>query len=154
MSLEENKMIVRRFIEAYNARNLEVFKELVAADYVDHTHQQRGRNNFKHLFTLAFQAFPDWHEQIEDLIAESDKVWVCVKATGTHTGEWSLFGVPFSPTGKNITMRMVFLWRIRDGQLAEGWEVDDELDFFKQLGIIEYTEKGKKLFPDDAMVRD
>jgi len=150
MSLEENKAIVRRFIEAYNARNLEIFEDLVAVDYIDHTHQQRGRDNFIHLFTLAFRAFPDWHEQIEDLIAEKDKVWVCVKATGTHTGEWSLSGVPFPPTGNKITMRMVFLWRIVDHRLAEGWEVDDELDFFTQLGIIEYTEKGKKLFSDDA----
>ena len=55
-----------------------------------------------------------------------------------------------APTGKKVKMMMVFIWRIADGKLEEGWEVDNELDFFKQLGIIKYTEKGKKLFPEDA----
>ena len=41
-------------------------------------------------------------------------------------------------------MMMVFIWRIVNGQLTEGWEVDDNLDFLKQLGVIEYTEKGKE----------
>jgi C-1 hydroxylase len=151
MSPEENKAIVQRFIEAYNTRNLDEFDELVAPDYIDHTHRQRGLESFKQLFRLAFKAFPDWHEHIEDIIAEGDKVWVCVTATGTHTGEWNLSGVPLPPTGRKVTMRMVFIWRIASGRLAEGWEVDADLDFLKQLGVIEYTEKGKKLFPEAVM---
>jgi len=143
---ERNKAIIRRFIEAYNKRNFDVFEELVAADYVDHTHQTKGREDFKHLFTLAFNGFPDWYEHIEEIIAEGDKVWVRVIATGTHTGEWNLFGVPLPPTGKKVTMEMVFIWRIIDGKLVEGREVDDSLDFLRQLGVVEYTEKGKKLF--------
>ncbi|KDE55412.1 ester cyclase [Methanoculleus sp. MH98A] len=150
MSLEGNKAIVRSFIEAYNGRNLDLFDELVVPDYVDHTHQQQGRDSFKQLFTLAFTAFPDWHERIEDIIAEGDRVWVRVTATGTHTGEWNLSGVSMPPTGRKVTMTMVFIWRIAGGKLAEGWEVDEELDFLKQLGVIEYTKKGKELFPEDA----
>ena len=150
MSPEENKAIVRRFIDAYNTRNLDLFEDLVAPDYVDHTHHLHGREHLKQLFTVAFKAFPDWHEHIEDIIAEGDKVWVCVKATGTHTGEWNLSGVPLPPTGRNVTMMMVFIWRIVHGTLAEGWEVDNELGFLRQLGVIEYTEQGKKIFPEDV----
>jgi len=144
--VEENKRVLRRFIEAYNDRELNVFEELVALDFVDRTHNQRGREKFKELFTMAFKGFPDWHETIEDMVAEGDKVWVRVKATGTHTGEWNLFGVPLPATGNKITMSMVFMFRIANGKLVEEDEVDDQLDFFKQLGFIEYTEKGKKLF--------
>ncbi len=150
MSPEENKAVVRRFIEAYNTRNLDAFDKLVAPEYVDHTHRQKGLESFRQLFTLAFTAFPDWHERIEDIIAEGDKVWVRVTATGTHTGEWSLSGVPLPPTGRKVSMRMVFIWRLENGRLAEGWEVDEDLDFLKQLGIIEYTETGKRIFPEDA----
>ncbi len=148
MSLEENKAIVRRFIDAYNKHDVTLMDEFIAPDYVDHTHQQQGREKFIQLFSLAFDAFPDWHETIEDIIAEGDKVWVRVKATGTHTGEWNHFGVQFPPTGKKLTMMMVDIWRIVNGKLVEGSEVDDSLDFLKQLGAIEYTEKGKKLFPE------
>jgi len=151
MSLEENKALVRRFIEAYNTRNLDLFDDLVAPDYVDHTHRQHGLESFKRLFQLAFKAFPDWHEHIEEIIAEGDKVWVCVTATGTHTGEWNLSGVPLPPTGRKVTMRMVFIWRIVDGRLVEGREVDDALDLLTQLGVIEYTEKGKKLYPEAVL---
>lgn len=84
MSAEENKAIVRRFIKAYNNRNLDVFEELVAEDYVDHTHEQQGRDIFKQLFTLAFEGFPDWYESIEDMIAEGEWVWVRVSYRNTH----------------------------------------------------------------------
>jgi C-1 hydroxylase len=150
MSLEQNKAIVRRFVDAYNHRNMDIFDDLVAADYYDYTHQQKGRKELKQLFTLAFDAFPDWHEAIEDMIAEDDRVWVRVKATGTHSGDWNHFGAKFPATGKKLVMEMVFLWRIVDGKLAEGAEVDDQTDFLRQLGAIEYTEQGRKLFPETA----
>jgi predicted ester cyclase len=143
MSAEENKAIVRRFMDAYNNRKMDIFEELVASDYVDHGFEQQGRDKLKQLFTMAFEGFPDWYEAIEDIIAEGDKVWVHVKATGTHTGAWNLSGVELPPTGEKVTLRMVFIWRIANGQLVEGWEVDDNLDFLKKLGVVEYTEKGK-----------
>jgi predicted ester cyclase len=150
LSAEENKTIIRKFIDAYNNRKLDIFEELVAPNYVDHTHQQQGRDNFKQLFALAFEGFPDWHETIQDMIAEGEWVWVKVTATGTHTGSWNLFGVPLSPTGNKVTLPMVFFFRVVEGKLVEGGELDDQLDFFKKLGFIAYTEKGKQLFPQDA----
>jgi len=146
MSLEENKAIVRRFIEAYNKHDLSSFEDFVAPDFVDHTHQQQGLESLKQLFAMAFKAFPDWHETIEDIIAEGDKVWIHVKTTGTHTGEW--MGIP--PTGKKVTTEMVDIYRIVNGKHVEGRFVVDQLDFLKKLGLVEYTEKGKKLFPEDA----
>ncbi|MGI9647777.1 MAG: ester cyclase, partial [Acidimicrobiia bacterium] len=64
MSAEENKAIVRRFMEAYNNRELEIFDELVADEYIDHVFEERGREHLKTLFTTAFEAFPDWYESI------------------------------------------------------------------------------------------
>ena len=142
MSLEKNKEIVRKFIEAYNTRNLDLLDDLFAPDYVDHTHQQQGLESLKQLFNIAFKAFPDWHETIEDIIAEGDKVWIRAKSTGTHTGEF----MGIAPTGKKITMMFADMFRIVNGKVVEYWEVRDGLDYNKQLGIIEYTEQGKKLF--------
>jgi predicted ester cyclase len=141
---EENKAVIRKFIDAYNNRNMDVFEELVAPDYYDHLFQQKGRDKFKEMFTMAFEGFPDWYEAIQDIIAEGDKVWVWIKATGTHTNEWDLFGVSMPPTGNKVEMNMVFIWRLEDGKLVEGWEVDDNLEILKQLGVVEYTEAGKE----------
>jgi len=145
VSAEANKALVRRFIQAYNDRELDIFEELVAEDYVDHIFDQTGRDALKSLFTMAFDGFPDWYEAIEDIIAEDDRVWVRVRATGTHTGDWDLLGAKLPATGKSVVLNMVFIWRIADGQLAEGWEVDDNLGFLKELGVVEYTELGKPL---------
>jgi len=141
MSLEENKAIVRRFVEAYNKRNLNLFDDLLAPDYFDHT-SKVGIEGLKQLMNMAFKAFPDLHETIEDIIAEGDKVWVRITFTGTNTGEW----LGFAPTGKKVTAKNVDTYRIVNGKLAEYWNVTDASDFNKKLGIIEYTEKGKQLF--------
>ncbi len=145
MSLEENKAIVRRFIESYNNRNLDLIDDFVAPDYVDHTNKV-DRDGLKQLFNMGLKAFPDWHETIEDIIAEGDKVWVRLAYTGTHKGEF--FGL--TPTGKKITAKDVDIYRIVNGKLAEYWSVTDNVDMLKQIDAIEYTEKGKKLFPEDV----
>jgi len=69
--------------------------------------------------------------------------------TGTNTGEWEFLGITFAPTGKKITWTAVHIFRIVDGKIVERKSVRDALDFFVQLGVIEYTEKGRKLFPED-----
>jgi len=145
MSLEENKAIVRRWIEAYNKRNLDLIDDFVAPDYVDHTNKV-DREGLKQLFAMGLKGFPDWHEIIEDIIAEGDKVWVRIAYTGTHTGEFMGLG----PTGNKITTMAVDIYRIVNGKLAEYWNVTDNVNILKQIGAIEYTEKGKKLFPEDA----
>jgi len=145
LSAESNKALVRRFMDAYNHREMEVFEELVAEDYIDHVFEQTGRDALKSLFTMAFEGFPDWYEAIEDIIAEDDRVWLRVRATGTHTGDWDLLGVKLPATGKSVELNMVFIWRIADGQIAEGWELDDNMPFLQALGVVDYTEFGKPL---------
>jgi len=75
-------------------------------------------------------------------------VWFHFKVTGTHTGEWAIFGVISAPTGKKISYTGVGIWRIVDGKVVERKSVRDMLDFLKQLGVIEPTEKAKKVFRD------
>ena len=146
MSLEENKVIVRKVIEAANTQDPSSMDDLVAPDFVDHTRQLRGLDALKQFATMIFKSFSDFHETIEDIIAEGDKVWVRIKITGTHTGEFR----GLAPTGKKFTETSVDILRIVNGKLVEGWNVTDTLDFLKQLGVIEYTEKAKKLFPQDV----
>ena len=141
MSLEENKGIVRKWFEATNEQNLSLYDDLVATDFVDHTRQIQGLENVKQFVTMVFKAFPDFHAEIEDIIAEGDKVWVRVKITMTHALEYR--GI--APTGKKITETSVSINRIVDGKIVEQWYVTDDMDFYKQLGVIEY-----KGFPDEV----
>ena len=149
MLLEENKAIVRRWIEEVNNRNLAVLDELIAPDFFHPTHQLRGPEGMKQFYTMFLRGFPDCHESLEDIIAEGDKVWHRFKTTGTHTGEFVFGTIKLAPTGKKFTMTGVNFWRIVDGKVVEKEGVYDQIDFLKQLGVIEYTEKAKKLFPED-----
>jgi C-1 hydroxylase len=88
MSFEENKAIVRKVTEAENNRDLTVIDELISPTYFNQSNQIRGPEGYRQFLTKLFKAFPNWHETIEDIVAEGDKVWVRFTATGTHVGEW------------------------------------------------------------------
>ena len=150
MSLEENKAIVRRWIEELNRRNLAVLDELVAPDFFHPTWQLRGPEGYKQFFTMMLKGFPDLHETVEDIIAERARVWHRFECTGTHTGEFGFGPIRLAPTGKSVTWTGVNFWRIVDGKVVEKESVYDMLDFLKQLGVIEYTEEAKKFFPKDV----
>jgi predicted ester cyclase len=144
--LEENKAIVRRFVEAYNKHKFA--DDLVSPDYVDpNLPQLGGREGLKQIMNMFFKAFPDFHETIEDIIAEGDKVWVLLTYTGTQTGEW----MGLAPTGKKIMCRAIDIYRIVNDKIKECFRVPTpDFAFFKQLGFIEPTEKGKKFFSEEA----
>jgi parallel beta-helix repeat protein len=114
----------------------------------------QGLEKYKQFLTVLLKAFPDWHETIEDIIAEGDKVWCRFRATATQTGEYRgyfpLSGkkITLAPTGKKITPAGFIAYRIVNGKIVEGWEVSNLLDIYTQLGVIEPTEKAKELFPE------
>ena len=128
MSLEENKMLVRKWIDVYNTHNLDSFDEFIAPNYIDHTNKV-DREGLRQLFIMAFNAFPDWHETIEDIIAEGDKVWIYVNYSGTHTGEF--MGVP--PTGKKLIVVGVSIFYIKDGNIIREWGEMDITGLMQQL---------------------
>jgi len=57
-----------------------------------------GPEELKQLFSIYFNAFPDLHADIEDIIAEGDRVAIRVMCRGTHKGE--IMGI--APTGRQI----------------------------------------------------
>ena len=147
MSSEKNKAFIRSLYEAFNKHNVDLLDDFIAPDFVDLAMQLRGLDRFKKFEVSFIKSFPDYSETIEDLIAEGDKVWVHFKVTGTHKGEWNFFGITFPPTGKRVTYTGVNIWWVVDGKVVERKTVRDMLDFLRQLGVIEPTEKVKKLFP-------
>jgi len=149
MSLEENKAIVRGVIEAENKHNPALMDEFIALDFVsdpDTPAEVRGLESLKQIYTQYYKGFPDLIGTIEDIIAEGDEVWVRYTGTGTHTGEF----MGIAPTGKKVTLKAFCIYRIVDTKVVEWRQVVDMLDFYKKLGVIEYTETGKKLFPEDV----
>jgi steroid delta-isomerase-like uncharacterized protein len=143
MSLEENKAILRRLAEAINEKDLNALDDIMAPDFVDPEQNLSGLDSFKKYESMFLNAFPDMHMTIKDIIAKDDKVWASIEVIMTHKGEFR--GIP--PTGNKIKLTSFQIWRIAEGKIAERQsQVWDFMDFYKHLGIIQYTEKGKKLF--------
>lgn len=68
---------------------------------------------------------------IEDVVAEGEKVLVRLTIRGTHRGE--LMGV--APTGRPVEVAVLDLFRIRGGRIAEHWALLDNLGMLRQLGV-------------------
>ena len=143
MGTNENKAIVRRFIEqAFNDGNLAVIDELVASGFINHVAPAdvHGRDGMKTFVTTYRTAFPDYACTIDDQVAEGDKVVTRWTVRGTQQGE--LMGIP--PTGKQVRLPGVVVDRIANGQLVETWLQADVLGMLQQLGVVPASEPAER----------
>jgi steroid delta-isomerase-like uncharacterized protein len=131
-----NKTLVTEFIDALFTRGeLNAVDRYLAPGFVNHDPFPgfaSDREGFRRIGQVFRQAFPDWHSQLEALIAEGDLVAERFTARGTHQGE--LMGV--APTGREVTLAGINIFRVQDGQLVERWGRTDDLGLLQQLGIV------------------
>jgi predicted ester cyclase len=146
VSLKNNKEIQRKFVEEFNKRNLDALDKFFTTDYVDHYDDIQGIENVKKFLNILIKSF-DLRITINDVIAEGDKVWARYTFTGKHVGDYR----GLAPTGEKLTESVVYIFRMDKDKIAEAWAIADELDFLKKLGVIEYTEKAKKLGGDKSV---
>ena len=140
MSIEENKAIVRRWLEeCYNEGHVAVADELIAANYVNHSAphgQTPGLQGEKAYITSIRSAFPDIHLAIEDQIGEKDKVVTRLIATGTYHG--GVGDIPSTAVvGKLVRVTEILIHRISAGKVVEGWIEFDQMGLWRQLGVIQ-----------------
>jgi steroid delta-isomerase-like uncharacterized protein len=144
MSAKDLKALERRFFEEWNkgkAAAMAAIDKTCAADIVWHSAGEdiRGLKDFKKSMGEFFDAFPDNHFAIDDMIVEGDKVAVRYRITGTHKGEF--MGIP--PTNKKVTLWAIEIDRIAAGKFVEGWIRFDTLGWMQQLGVIPTPGKAK-----------
>ena len=133
---ESNKAVVRRYVEEIlNQGNLALADELFSADSIWHGPsfpELRGREARKEHFASWRRAFPDQLLNVDELVAEGDKVVLRWSMTGTHQGEF--WGV--APTGKKVSFGGTSTFRIAGGIITEEYIQYDALGFMQQLGVV------------------
>src|SRR5262245_14580084 len=137
MSTERNKAVVRRlFDEVWNTGSLDRIDELYAAsfvaDYRPYAPLRHGHDAIKGMVQRAHAAFSDFHEELEEMVAEGDKVVVRFTITGTQRGQWG----PLPPTGKPVRFEEIVILRLVDGKVAEQRGLPDNLAALRQLGVV------------------
>ncbi len=135
MTEEEIRDLVERFTtEAWNGSNLDLVDELFAPDYVGHDAPRpepvRGPEGMKDFLRMYHHAFSDALITLDDVIIAGDKVVTRWTGRGTHDGD--LMGIP--PTGTSVAFTGIRIFRVANGQIAEGWVVWDTFGLMRQLG--------------------
>jgi steroid delta-isomerase-like uncharacterized protein len=132
VNIEANKTLVRRYIELWETGHLPLADEILAAEFIDHTHPDRppGPEPVKQEVTTFRTAFPDAHATIEEMIGEGDLVAFRFVLRGTYLGPFA----GFSPTGKVAIVTGVDFVRIADGKICELWSVQDTFSWAQQIG--------------------
>jgi steroid delta-isomerase-like uncharacterized protein len=135
MSLEQNKDLVRRFVEEMqNQHDLAALDRFFSQDFVDHAGFAHPPTlaGAREFFIMFFAAFPDVHFTIHRQVAECDKVMTHKTCRATHQGP--LWGIP--ATGKSVTFDVIDIFTVANGQLTEHWAVADFLSMMQQLGVV------------------
>lgn len=132
MESEANKALVRRYVELWTTGNLALADEVLAADFVDHTHPEftPGPGSVKQAVKDFRTAFPDASVTIEHILCEGDMVAFRAVIRGTHQQPFA----GFYPTGKEVVFRGTDFIRIANGKLVELWNCQETLNFVVQLG--------------------
>ena len=129
---EENKALVRRVMVEIPAWDWEAASKLHSPDFIyhgPHESMTMTREELGQAIDGLQSAFPDFRREINDMVAEGDKVAVRMTYYGTHKGEYE--GIP--ATGKKTASEAIVILRIVDGKIVEGWEQYDEFSFRQQL---------------------
>ena len=133
---EANKALVRRYYdELWNRRAIDKIDEILTPDVTFHGSlgmSATGHQGFIAYAETVRAAFPDFHNTIEELVAEETKLVACLTYRGTHQG--TLFDVP--PTGRTIEYAGMALFLFRDGLISHLWVLGDRLSLLRQLGAV------------------
>jgi steroid delta-isomerase-like uncharacterized protein len=133
---DRNKQLVDTFVqELFTHGDLDAVERHTTPDFVHHDPPfggvPEGREGLRAMGTMIRAAVPDWHSDLELLVAEGDHVAERFTASGTHRGE--LLGV--APTGKTLVLPGINIFRIEGDRIAEMWSRLDTLGLLRQLGL-------------------
>jgi predicted ester cyclase len=136
MSTEENKALVLQLMHLQENGDLNTADQFIAHNWVNHDPSMpplQGYEGFKQLNTQFRSAFPGFRMEIEDILAEGDKVAGRIRFRATNTGSFQ--GMP--PTGKAVDVTGAGIFRVVDGRVTDNWVNFDMLGLLQQLGVVQ-----------------
>lgn len=134
--------LVRRFYEElWNEWRLDIADEILAEDVRFRGSlgsHERGRAAFTAYVERVRGAFPDWHNQVDDLFTAGDRVVARLTWTGTHRGPFA----GLAPTGSRVSYVGAGLFTITRDRIAVAWIVGDTQELWRSLGVFDPPLRG------------
>ena len=134
ITLNSNRDVVKKYHEIWSNGQVTELDKILAPDFVCHFIngiEWKGIEGANNSITSHRKSFPDWKEEIVDMISEGDKVVTRYKSTGTQQGTFN----GLDPTGKKVTIYETSIYRIANGKIAEQWGFPDALSLNNQLEV-------------------
>ncbi len=128
MSIDQNKAVVRRFMqEVLVKQNYSILDEVITPDYVNHGMQGMaisGREGLLGMQSMMSKQFPDLKITIDilDLISEGDKVIVRAITRAKNAG-------------KEVSGEGLGEYRLVNGKIAEDWPLTGAMELMAQVGV-------------------
>jgi steroid delta-isomerase-like uncharacterized protein len=145
-TVAENKDLVRRYVQAVDAHDLDTLTRLVADDVRNHAAipEAQGVAGMRTIFQKLFTGMPDLRTTCEELIAEGDRVVARVTVRGTQTGPLAFAVAPLPATGRSVQTEQIHVMRIKDGKIVEHWAGRDDVGMLRQLGLLPFAKESGK----------
>jgi steroid delta-isomerase-like uncharacterized protein len=117
----EPKAVVRRLVdEVINGADLDLLDEIAVAKLAP---------KLRRAFSEFRAAFPDWHQELVEIVAEDATVVARFRCTGTHRGAWQ----GLEPTGRTMRVDEVYFFGVTDGRIDRMWGLEDTWTRLRQL---------------------
>ena len=124
-SAAANKELLRQFYkQVFCDWNMTMVDEFMSPDFISHDWPEGGPigpQAFRDFYAMIRSVAPDARYEVDDLIAEGNKVVVQWRMLGTHQGRFR--GI--DPTGRAVVLKGIAIYRVEDGKLKERWVVSD-----------------------------
>ena len=138
--LKRNENVVRDFVESINRGDVRSAL-LDFAEDAKNFGRPVGREGFRQVLEDILTTFPDWHTEIEEMVAKGDSVIVRLKVSGTHRGIGKLpvnggMLVGVAPTQKHFEVLHIHWFKLRDGKIVDHYAARDDIDMMRQLGLL------------------
>jgi predicted ester cyclase len=136
-AFERNKAVVYELTEqVWNRRALDRIPEFYApeyvADYRPYAPVREGHAAIRGMVERAWEAFPDYHEELHEIIAEGSFVVARFTISGTQAGPWGVL----PPTGRTVSFDEIVILELRDGKVVRQRGIPDNLTALRQLGVL------------------
>lgn len=135
--MTHNKQLVEAFIqELFSKGDLGAVDRYLDPSFVNHDPPfpgaPDGPEGMRQAATMFRQALPDWHSEVDQLVAEADIVVERFTAGGTHRAD--LMGA--AATGKTIVLHGINIFRVDGDKIVERWGQLDQTGLLRQLGVL------------------
>ena len=131
--MSSHRALAERFAQTLTDHDLDAFAELLDDHYVNHNrYTAPGKDGSVAMFGDFLSSFEDFRVEVNDIVDAGETLVGRYTYRGRHTG--TFLGVP--PSGAQIELHSIDIWRVRDGRLQEHWDELNTLEFFQQIGAV------------------